>query len=54
MELSRPRRLGLRNYKKLVKETHITVDDLLYPLFVVEGSGIKMKYLPCCGFITCH
>jgi porphobilinogen synthase len=43
MELfQRPRRLrSSATIRKLVKETHITVDDLLYPLFVVEGSGIK-------------
>jgi len=40
--LQRPRRLrSSTTIRKLVKETQITVDDLLYPLFVVEGSGIK-------------
>ncbi len=42
MELvQRPRRLrtseGLR---RLVRETSLSVDDLIYPLFVVEGEGI--------------
>jgi len=27
----------------LVRETHITVDDLTYPLFVIEGEGIKRE-----------
>ncbi len=31
------------NIRSLVRETHITVDDLIYPLFVVEGKGIKQE-----------
>lgn len=27
--------------RSLVRETHVTVDDLIYPLFVVEGDNIK-------------
>ena len=27
--------------RRLVRETHIHVDDLVYPLFVREGEGIK-------------
>jgi porphobilinogen synthase len=43
MELfQRPRRLrSSETIRKLVRETHIAVDDLIYPLFVVEGGGIK-------------
>jgi porphobilinogen synthase len=43
MELfQRPRRLRASDtIRKLVRETQVTVDDLIYPLFVVEGSGIK-------------
>jgi len=43
MELfQRPRRLrSSETIRRLVRETHIAVDDLIYPLFVVEGSGIK-------------
>lgn len=29
------------NIRDLVRETKISVDDLIYPLFVVEGKGIK-------------
>lgn len=29
--------------RKLVRETHISVGDLVYPLFVVEGSGQKQE-----------
>lgn len=40
--LHRPRRLRMNaNIRGLVKETSITVNDLIYPLFVVEGNGIK-------------
>jgi len=43
MELfHRPRRLrSSEGVRKLVRETRVTVDDLIYPLFVVEGSKIK-------------
>ncbi|MBE0479292.1 porphobilinogen synthase, partial [Candidatus Aerophobetes bacterium] len=27
--------------RNLVRETHLLVDDLVYPLFLVEGSGVK-------------
>ena len=40
----RPRRLrhteGLR---RLVRETRLTVDDLIYPMFVMEGSGQRQE-----------
>jgi porphobilinogen synthase len=40
--LHRPRRLrqhpGLRD---MVRETHLSVDDLIYPVFVMEGEGLK-------------
>ncbi|MDB2505673.1 porphobilinogen synthase, partial [Gammaproteobacteria bacterium] len=25
--------------RRLMRETHLTTDDLIYPLFIVEGSG---------------
>ena len=38
----RPRRLRQNpNFRKLIRETKLTVDDLIYPLFVVPGSGVK-------------
>jgi len=38
----RPRRLRKNeNIRSLVRETTIKVDDLIYPMFVVEGKGIK-------------
>ena len=38
----RPRRLRLsQNMRRLVRETKLTSDDFIYPLFVRHGQGIK-------------
>lgn len=38
----RPRRLRQNeNIRRMVRETSLSVNDLVYPLFVVEGKGIK-------------
>lgn len=38
----RPRRLRRNeNWRRMVRETHLRADDLVYPLFVVAGSGIR-------------
>ena len=38
----RPRRLRRNeNFRRLVRETRLSVDDLVYPLFVIEGKNIK-------------
>ncbi len=45
----RPRRLRRNeNIRRMVRENFVSVDDLLYPLFVVEGKGIKneIKSMP--------
>jgi len=40
----RPRRLRrTENIRSLVRETHLTVDDLIYPLFICEGENIKQE-----------
>lgn len=40
----RTRRLrNNENIRKLVRETVVTLDNLVYPLFVVEGSGVKQE-----------
>ncbi len=40
----RPRRLRKNeNIRRLVRENHITVDDLIYPLFIEEGENIKVE-----------
>lgn len=45
MELAkRPRRLrSTEGIRRLVRETGVCVDDLIYPLFIVEGSGTKKE-----------
>ena len=36
------------NIRRMVRETSISVNDFIYPMFVVHGSGIKseIKSLP--------
>ena len=29
--------------RRMVRETHFTVDNLIYPMFVVEGNGVKLE-----------
>lgn len=42
--IRRPRRLRVNEaMRKLVRETDISVNDLVYPLFIVEGTGIKAE-----------
>lgn len=40
--VTRPRRLrsGV-NMRRLVRENHLRVDDLIYPLFIIEGREVK-------------
>ncbi len=38
----RPRRLRKNaNFRRMVRETSLSVDNMVYPLFVVEGKGVK-------------
>ncbi|HXH11645.1 MAG TPA: porphobilinogen synthase [Alphaproteobacteria bacterium] len=40
----RPRRLREQEYwRRMVRETHLAVDHLIYPLFVVPGHGIRQE-----------
>jgi len=40
----RPRRLRrTENIRRLVRETRLSADDLIYPLFVVAGKGIRRE-----------
>ena len=42
--LRRPRRLRINNAtRSLVRETKLNVEDLIYPLFIVEGENIKSE-----------
>ncbi|MCX7635197.1 MAG: porphobilinogen synthase, partial [Syntrophales bacterium] len=38
----RPRRLRKNeSFRRLIRETRLSVDDLMYPLFVVPGKGVR-------------
>ena len=38
----RPRRMRrTENLRRMIRETRLSVDDLIYPLFIVPGSGVK-------------
>ena len=40
--IQRPRRLRRNeNLRRMVRETHLSVDDLIMPLFIVPGSGVE-------------
>ena len=42
--LRRPRRLRVNQaIRNLVRETRLNVEDFIYPLFIVEGEGIKRE-----------
>jgi len=42
--IQRPRRLRRSDaVRRLVRETHLRVDDLIYPLFVMEGENTKVE-----------
>lgn len=45
MELiKRPRRLRVSHgIRKLVRETNLSIDDFIYPLFVVEGTNVERE-----------
>ncbi len=49
----RPRRLRINpEMRDLVRETTLDVTDLIYPLFIVPGEGIKKKSIHCQVNIT--
>lgn len=38
----RPRRMRMNeNLRRMIRETRLSVDNLIYPLFVTEGEGVK-------------
>jgi porphobilinogen synthase len=42
--IQRPRRLrGTATIRRMVRENHLTVDDLIYPMFVMEGESQKIE-----------
>ncbi|MEJ6949821.1 porphobilinogen synthase [Natronospora cellulosivora (SeqCode)] len=53
--LNRPRRLRTnKGIRSLVRENQLGIDDLIYPLFVVNGSGVKeeIESLPGCYHLS--
>ena len=41
---ARPRRLrGTPALRRMVRETHLRVDDLIYPMFVADGKGVRSE-----------
>lgn len=44
VQFTRHRRLRRsETLRSMVRETHVTIKDLIYPLFVAEGNGIKQE-----------
>lgn len=44
IQFTRHRRLRRsETLRSMVRETHVTIKDLIYPLFVAEGNGIKQE-----------
>ncbi len=42
--LYRPRRLRLNeNIRRMVRETKLSPDDFIYPMFVTHGKGVKKE-----------
>lgn len=42
--ISRPRRLRVTQaFRDIVAETTLSLDDLMYPIFVVHGQGVKKR-----------
>ncbi len=42
--IHRPRRLRKNeNIRRLVRETHLSIDDFIYPLFIEDGKGIEIE-----------
>ena len=40
--IHRPRRLRRNeNWRRMIRENHVSVDDLVYPLFAIPGSGVR-------------
>lgn len=55
LQFQRHRRLRANAaIRSMVKETYLHKEDLIYPIFVIEGENIKMKYLLCREFFNFH
>ena len=55
LQFQRHRRLRANaTMRSMVKETYLHKEDLIYPIFVIEGENIKMKYSQCLAFFNFH
>lgn len=53
--MERTRRLRTSNYMRdMVRENHVRIDELIYPIFVTEGENIKHPVESMPGFISIH
>ncbi len=51
--MERTRRLRTSNYMRdMVRENHVRIDELIYPIFVIEGENIKHPVESMPGFIS--
>jgi porphobilinogen synthase len=51
----RPRRLRKNeNFRRLIRETKLSVDNLIYPLFVVPGAKVKKPIASMRGTFRCR
>ena len=51
----RPRRIREQEHlRRMVRETRLSVDHFIYPLFVVPGQGCDMRFSPCRVAFTCR
>src|ERR1700730_9893003 len=49
--LHRPRRLRQSEvWRRMVRETRLTCDALIYPLFIVPGQGVRRPVMSMPGF----
>ena len=52
--IKRTRRLRkTENIRRLVRENRLTVDDLIYPLFIEEGENIETEIVSMPGIKQC-
>ena len=53
LSFTRHRRLrSSASMRALVRETHLHKEDLIYPIFIIDGEKLKMKSALCQAFIS--
>lgn len=52
---TRMRRMRKNDFsRRLMRENHLSVDDLIYPVFVVEGTNKREKLIQCQVLNACR